>query len=88
MDEAPNFSGEYPNAGAMIGPAWRAAWRHLADGREAMKHELVAIMVVCSGVKPKTAENILSQARAHRLLATKSRRINSRNHMIYRRVES
>ena len=86
-DEAPNFSGEYPNAGVMIGPAWRAAWQHLADGREVMKHELVAVMVVCSGVKPKTAENLLRQGRVHRLLTTTVRQVNSRRHAIYRRAD-
>lgn len=32
--KAPDFKGQYPSAGARIGPAWQIIWGALADGRE------------------------------------------------------
>lgn len=60
--QAPNFAGEYPGAGQMIGPAWRAAWKLLQNGAWLRKSVLVMVMMEASGCKRKTATNLLGAA--------------------------
>ena len=68
--EAPDFAdSQYPNAGQQIGPAWRAAWRVLRDGREHTVTELAAEMCQAGGIQDRTARNLLRQARACGILA-------------------
>ena len=62
-DRAPNFSGEYPSAGELIGPAWRAAWNALRHGYWLLSTDLVQIMCDASPIVGKTALNLLSAAR-------------------------
>lgn len=68
--EAPDFNeSTYPNQGAQIGPAWRAAWRVLRDGREHTVTELAAEMCQAGGIQDRTARNLLRQARREGILA-------------------
>lgn len=70
----PNFNGNYPLAGGQIGPAWRAAWRPLAEAAARTGGEwlpathLVPAMCAAGGVAPKTATNLLAAARRAGLL--------------------
>lgn len=61
--EAPNFTGEYPGQGQMIGPAWRAAWALLRSGDELSASRLAEAMCAASPIMEQTARNLLSQAR-------------------------
>lgn len=59
-----NIGGTYPLAGARVGPAWRIAWRHLADQHPhwVPRASLVATMA-STGILPETAERLLKKAR-------------------------
>jgi hypothetical protein len=44
----------------MIGPAWRAMWRELADGEFHLRKDVIAVGVAAGGIQPKTASNLLT----------------------------
>ena len=66
---APNFGNTtYPMSGAMIGPAWQAAWDVLSDGQWHEAYVLGRAMERAAGIKYSTAKGLLRQARKHGLL--------------------
>lgn len=64
MDDAPNFSGSYPLAGKLIGPAWREIWRvlHEEQGRAVERRPLAEHVARLCGVVPGTAEGLMWKA--------------------------
>jgi SAM-dependent MidA family methyltransferase len=59
---APNFMGDYPMAGELIGPAWQAMWDALGDGRELTTRQLCEIGCG-AGIVEGTAKHLLRAAR-------------------------
>lgn len=41
MSKAPNFRGEFPEAGARIGPVWQEMWDHLESGEWMLGRDLI-----------------------------------------------
>lgn len=60
---APNFKGNYPLAGELIGPAWRDAWRTMADGQWHAAPEIIDAMCYRQRIVKITAVNLLRSAR-------------------------
>lgn len=68
-ETAPNFRGNYPNAGERIGPAWRAAWACLLRNEgQAFQEDLTDTMIEDGGIQEATATNLLRKAVKARVL--------------------
>lgn len=71
-DDAPNISGNYPNGGEKIGPAWADTWRAL--GREwARGSEIAESIAERHSLSPKTIMNLLGQAAKAGLIESERR---------------
>jgi hypothetical protein len=88
MSDAPNFNGEYPGAGAKIGPAWQAAWDRMEGGDWISSGDLADVMMTAVDIQFVTAKNLLSSARRAGVIQVKrgagSRR-NGHRQAAYRR---
>lgn len=68
-ETAPNFRGNYPNAGERIGPAWQAAWACLLRNEgQAFQEDLTDTMIEDGGIQEATATNLLRKAVKARVL--------------------
>jgi hypothetical protein len=63
--DAPDFSPGFPSSGEMIGPAWRAMWAFMADGRWHDTFDVAAVGADAGGCLPGTARNLLYPAVKH-----------------------
>ena len=69
--DAPNFAGRYPLDGLQVGPAWRAAWKLLSDGKWHSKLEIEPVMCAAGPIVKITAANLLRSARRCGVLETR-----------------
>lgn len=68
---APDFDNEgYPTQGERIGPAWEAGWSIIDPERWTLEDDVVKEMVRHQ-IAPKTALNIIRQARMAGVVGTK-----------------
>lgn len=71
--DAPDWGLGYPSAGKMIGPAWRAIWALMADGRWHERWALGEAGAHAGGCLAKTAANLLHKAVAAGFIEVESR---------------
>lgn len=88
MSKAPNFDGEYPGAGEIIGPLWQRLWDHMEDGRWYNGPNISKEL--CGEASNHTARSVLSKAARHGVLQVRMRRMPRQRNVYcwYKRIDS
>lgn len=73
--EIPNFHGNYPSAGELIGPAWRAGYLELLKSYPRwIPSESMTFVMTREGIVKITAEGLLRQARKRKIIEVRYRK--------------